>query len=122
MIYSSDNLEESIDSDDVLHQQIQPLQGIATEQLRGLLEGAVDQLPTGNRTVYMMRAIQQLSTRETALSLDLTEDVVKTRYLRAKRLLQKIFAEHIEQTGLSLHEFAGHRCDAIVKKVLTRLF
>jgi len=101
-----------------LDPQIQPLQGLASEQLRGLLERAVDQLPTGHRTVYMMRAVQQLSTRETALSLDVTEDVVKTRFLRAKRQLQKIFAEHIEKTGLSLHEFAGHRCNSIVSNVL----
>lgn len=100
---------------------IQPIDLIAAEQLRGLLEKAIDQLPVGNRCVYMMRAVQQLSTRETAQSLDVTEEVVKTRYLRAKRLLQKIFEKHIEHTGLSLHEFAGDRCDSIVLSVMDRL-
>jgi RNA polymerase sigma-70 factor (ECF subfamily) len=100
---------------------IQPLDLIATEQLHELLEKAIDQLPVGNRCVYMMRAVQQLSTRETAQSLDVTEEVVKTRYLRAKRLLQNIFEGHIEKTGLSLHEFAGNRCDSIVSNVMDRL-
>lgn len=100
---------------------VQPIDLIAAEQLRQLLEKAIDQLPVGNRCVYMMRAVQQLSTRETAQSLDVTEEVVKTRYLRAKRLLQNIFEEHIEKTGLSLHEFAGNRCDAIVLNVMDRL-
>ncbi|MFK5983931.1 MAG: RNA polymerase sigma factor [Pseudomonadota bacterium] len=100
---------------------IQPLDLIATEQLHELLEKAIDQLPVGNRCVYMMRAVQQLSTRETAQSLDVTEEVVKTRYLRAKRLLQNIFEGHIEKTGLSLHEFAGNRCDSIVSNVMGRL-
>lgn len=100
---------------------IQPIDFIAAEQLRNLLEEAIDQLPVGNRCVYMMRAVQQLSTRETALSLEVTEDVVKTRYLRAKRLLQKIFEEHIETTGLSLHEFAGDRCNSIVSNVIKKL-
>jgi RNA polymerase sigma-70 factor (ECF subfamily) len=100
---------------------IQPIDLVAAEQLRALLEKAVDQLPVGNRCVYMMRAVQQLSTKETALSLDVTEEVVKTRYLRAKRLLQEIFEEHIHKTGLSLHEFAGNRCDSIVTNVMEQL-
>ena len=99
----------------------QPIDLIAAEQLRHMLEKAVDQLPVGNRCVYMMRAVQQLSTRETAQSLDVTEDVVKTRYLRAKGLLQEIFEEHIEKTGLSLHEFDGNRCNSIVLNVMDRL-
>ena len=114
--------------DDPMHNEsdepvfdIQPIDLVASEQLRGLLEKAIDQLPVGNRCVYMMRAVQQLSTRETAQSLDITEDVVKTRYLRAKRLLQKIFEQHIEKTGLSLHEFAGNRCDSIVSNVMKKL-
>ena len=100
---------------------IQPIDMIAADQLRSLLEKAVDQLPVGNRCVYMMRAVQQLSTRETALSLDVTEGVVKTRYLRAKRLLQEIFEDHIRKAGLSLHEFDGDRCDSIVTNVMEQL-
>jgi len=114
--------------DDPMHNEsdepvfdIQPMDLIAAEQLRSLLEKAIDQLPVGNRSVYMMRAVQQLSTKETAQSLDVTEDVVKTRYLRAKRLLQEIFEQHIEKAGLSLHEFAGDRCDSIVSNVMARI-
>jgi RNA polymerase sigma-70 factor (ECF subfamily) len=100
---------------------IEPIDTLASEQLRNLLEKAIDQLPVSNRCVYMMRAVQQLSTSETALSLDVSEDVVKTRYLRAKRQLQKIFEVHIEKTGLSLHEFDGNRCDSIVLKVMDKI-
>jgi len=100
---------------------IQPIDLVAAEQLRNLLENAIDQLPVGNRCVYMMRAVQQLSTRETAQSLDVTQEVVKTRYLRAKRLLQNIFEEHIEKAGLNLHEFDGNRCNSIVLNVMGSL-
>jgi len=99
----------------------QPLSSVATGQLRVVLEAAIDQLPLGIRCVYMMRAVQQLSTRETALSLDISEELVKTRYLRAKRLLQKIIARHIERAGLSLHEFDGARCNFIVHRVMSTL-
>ncbi len=114
-------LDDPMHNDDEPVFEIQPVDLVAAEQLRNLLEKAIDQLPVGNRCVYMMRAIQQLSTQETAHSLDVSEDVVKTRYLRAKRLLRKIFEEHVEKTGLSLHEFAGHRCNAIVSNVMDKL-
>lgn len=101
---------------------IQPTDSLAIGQLRELLENAIEQLNIDNRCVYVMRAIQQLSTHETAQSLGVTEDVVKTRYLRAKRSLQKIFEGHIEKAGLNLYEFAGKRCDLIVLAVMKKLY
>jgi len=99
----------------------QPIDNIANQQLRKLLEDAIDNLTIDYRSVYVMRAIQQLSTLETARSLDITEDLVKTRYLRAKRSLQKVFETHLEKAELEVFEFAGQRCDSIVQAVLTRL-
>ncbi len=93
----------------------------ANQQLGLLLEEAIETLPIDYRSVYVMRAVQQLSTVETAHSLDITADTVKTRYSRAKRALQKVFEGHIEKTGLNIYEFAGHRCDAIVHNVLNTL-
>lgn len=98
-----------------------PLDTLANQQLRKLLEAAIDTLPLENRCVYVMRAIQQLSTRETALSLELTEQAVKTRFMRAKNELRKVFESHIEKAGLEVHEFAGERCDFIVSSVLDKL-
>jgi len=98
-----------------------PMDDIASQQLRKLLEEAIDTLPIDYRCVYVMRAIQQLSTIETANSLDVTEHVVKTRYLRAKRALQKVFEGHLEKAGLESYEFAGQRCDTVVQTVLERL-
>lgn len=99
----------------------QPIEIVANQQLRNILENAIDRLPVRYRSVYVMRAVQQLSTEETALTLDISEDLVKTRFLRAKRTLQKIFEGHMEKAGLDVYEFAGHRCDAVVRGVLARL-
>ncbi len=99
----------------------QPMDDLAASQLRKLLEEAIDTLPVEYRCVYVMRAIQQLSTKETAQSLDVSEDVIKTRYLRAKRSLQKIFDAHLEKAGLTSYEFAGKRCDAIVDGVMKKI-
>jgi RNA polymerase sigma-70 factor (ECF subfamily) len=100
----------------------QPLSEVAEQQLHKLLENAIDTLPVDNRSVFVMRTIQKLSTRETALSLGLTEQVVKTRLHRSKRIIRKIFEGHIQRAGLNIHEFAGERCDFVVQAVLNRLF
>lgn len=119
-------LSYTLDDPDSRHLDIssnapQPLDTIAKRQLRQLLEQAIDQLSLNYRSVYVLRAVQQLSTRETSESLGLTEDVVKTRYKRAKQKLQAVFNDHLEKTGLSSYEFAGHRCDAIVVGVMQKL-
>lgn len=98
-----------------------PFAKMANHQLRLLLESAIDSLPVVNRSVFIMRSVQQLSTRETAMSLDISEDVVKTRYLRSKIALRKKLDAQIATAGLSVHEFAGHRCDSIVSTVLNKL-
>lgn len=117
--YASDNLENNLftfESSEPL-----PIDKLATQQLRKLLEDAIDKLPLDYRSVYVMRAVQQLNTLETATSLEISEDAVKTRYLRAKRSLQKTFEIHLSKAGLDLYEFAGKRCDSTVKTVLKRL-
>lgn len=98
-----------------------PMDTIANLQLRKFLEDAIDTLPVSQRSVYVMRAIQQLSIQETARCLDISEDVVKTRFVRARHALQKIFTGHLDRAGLDVFEFAGHRCDAIVHGVLQKL-
>lgn len=106
---------------DMESSDLQPMDDLANQQLRKLLEDAIDKLPVNYRSVYVMRAIQQLSTRETAGSLGITEEVVKTRFLRAKRSLQKVFEVHLKKAGLEVFEFAGQRCDSIVLAVIRRL-
>ncbi|HEX7045483.1 MAG TPA: RNA polymerase sigma factor [Burkholderiales bacterium] len=90
-------------------------------ELRRLIEAAVDRLPDGFRTVFMLRAIEQLSVEETAASLDIPVATVKTRFHRARALMQRALRRHIEAAGLKAFDFDGPRCDAIVANVLERL-
>ena len=98
-----------------------PQTKLANQQLRATLEQSIDLLPLEYRSVFMLRGIQQLSTEETALSLDLNIDVVKTRFSRAKRKLRGILNKKITNAGLNVHEFAGWQCDQIVKKVMAKI-
>lgn len=99
----------------------QPDNELANEQLRHLLESNIDKLPDNFRSVFMLRAIEQCSVRETATILELPEATVKTRYFRANALLQQQLSIHMQDKGLGLYEFAGHRCDAVVRNVLGQL-
>src|SRR5262249_49329558 len=60
---------------------------IGGEILR-VLQTAIDNLPVEFRAVFMLRGVEQLSIAETAAMLDLNPATVKTRFHRARRLLQ----------------------------------
>jgi len=113
------------DEDDAVAEQ--PAPGAGTEdlaangELRHLIEAAVDQLPESFRTVFVLRAIEQLSVEETATCLDIPAPTVKTRFHRARGLMQQALARHFEAAGLTAFDFAGPRCDRMVETVLARL-
>jgi RNA polymerase sigma-70 factor (ECF subfamily) len=90
-------------------------------ELRQLIEAAVDRLPDGFRVVFVLRAIEQLSVEETAACLDIPVPTVKTRFHRARGLMQEALYGHIQAVGLSAFDFAGARCDRMVATVLERV-
>ena len=98
-----------------------PSEVLAQGQLTKIIEHAIDQLPEGYASVFVMRGVQQLTTQETAVSLDLDIDVVKKRYSRAKMKLRQHLEQHIQAAGLDVFEFAGEHCDAVVSHVLARI-
>ena len=98
-----------------------PVDRVANRELAGLIEHAVDTLPDEFRSVFVLRAIQQLSVKETSVSLGINEATVKTRLHRARNLMQKALDKHIAAAGMSVFEFAGRRCDSMVGNVLERL-
>jgi RNA polymerase sigma-70 factor, ECF subfamily len=90
-------------------------------ELRGLLEWAIDTLPDGMREVFVLRDVEGLSTAEVAESLDVSEDVVKTRLSRGRAALRRAL---LERTGASAPEafrFYRPRCDRVVQQVLARI-
>lgn len=94
---------------------------LANIELRQLLENCIDELPLPFRMVFVLRAVEQCSVTETAAILDIKEATVKTRLHRARALLQERIMDFSAKADLSVHEIAGHRCDAIVANVMQRL-
>lgn len=99
-----------------------PEDSTSTRELRQLLERVLDALPQLYRTVLMLREVEGLSTAETAVALDVTDEVVKTRLHRAKQMARETLdtwtTDHVGNT----FEFHATRCDRVVAGVLRHLF
>jgi len=98
-----------------------PEQTAATKELAGVIEQAIDTLPDGFRTVFMLRAVEEMSVAETAECLEIPEETVKTRLHRARAQLQKRLETHTESALRQTHRFYMERCDRVVAAVLARL-
>lgn len=89
-------------------------------ELRKLLEAGIDELPEAFRTVFMLRAVEEMETSEIAEALGIPEATVRTRFFRARSLLREGLASRIDVTLSDAFAFDGARCDRIVAGVLAR--
>lgn len=90
-------------------------------QMRALLQRAINSLPVIYRSVFILRAVEEMSVDETASCLQVSEAVVKTRYLRARSMLRDALGTQVEAHTQDVYAFAGARCDAVVAHVLAEL-
>ncbi len=79
-------------------------------EVRTILEAAIDALPDLYRPVFVMRQVEGMGTAETAECLNLSQDAVKTRLLRARGLLRKRLYASVGPTGHEAFRFAGLEC------------
>jgi RNA polymerase sigma-70 factor (ECF subfamily) len=91
------------------------------QEVRALLQASIEDLPMIYRTVFILRAVEELSLEETALCLGVSEDVVKTRFLRARAMLRDKLSQRVEHCAQDTFAFAGARCDAVVAHVMAEL-
>lgn len=98
----------------------QPDQYAMRTQIRDLMETRIDLLPDIYRTVFMLRAVQEMSAEEVSEALHLPEATVRTRFFRVRSLLRKGLAGDIDITLSDAFSFDGARCDRIVAAVLSR--
>ena len=98
-----------------------PAAGAARSEIRRLLECAVDGLPEPFRIVFVLREIEECSVEDTAASLGLKPETVKTRLHRARRLLRGALHETLAETVSDAFPFLGPRCDRMTHAVLARV-
>ncbi|MCS0581356.1 RNA polymerase sigma factor [Massilia pinisoli] len=90
-------------------------------QTRRLIETGIDKLPAAFRTVFVLRAVEELTVEETAATLNIPEATVRTRYFRARAMLREALAREIDFAIEDAFGFDGARCDRIVETVRRRL-
>ena len=93
----------------------------AMGDVRRLLENAIDRLPDGFREVFMLRIVEHMSVDETATTLGVLAQTVKSRLHRAKAMLRSDLEEHLTAVSLTAFPFGGARCQRVTDAVLARL-
>ena len=99
----------------------QPERAALRAQTRRLVEAKIDSLPDAFRTVFVLRALEELSVEETSDTLGIPEATVRSRYFRARSMLREALASEIDMAFEETFAFDGARCDRIVQNVLRRL-
>ena len=89
--------------------------------MRNALERKVDELPEILRVVFVLRSVEELSVEETAESLAIPQETVRTRYFRAKGMLRESLAKEVDLAEGDIFQFEGVHCDGIITNVLARL-
>lgn len=114
--------EDPVETFDDMHaEQPDPEHQAYAGELGRLIEDAVDTLPENYRVVFMLREVEGLSTNETAVTLELGEEAVKTRLHRAKAMVRAAVTDRLGGAAPRAFEFGAQRCDRVVAAVLARL-
>jgi RNA polymerase sigma-70 factor, ECF subfamily len=98
-----------------------PEQAIARREIHNAIEKAIDELPPLFRSVFMLRAIEQMSVDETASCLGIPGETVKTRFHRANKLLRQTLTAQFGAIFDDMYLFLGSRCDRLVAAVFQRI-
>jgi RNA polymerase sigma-70 factor (ECF subfamily) len=86
-----------------------------------VLQDALDSLPVGCRTAFVLREVDGLSTAEAAQCLSISEDALKARLRRAHRALRALVEARLAQAVKQVYGFEATRCNRVVAAVLARI-
>ena len=98
-----------------------PDESVIRSDMRRLIEEKIDELPLPRRTVFILRALEELSVSETAAALGIPEATVRTRFFRARMQLSAALAPETAECLDTAFSFAGARCDRIVAGVFASI-
>lgn len=98
---------------------LNPLELLIEQDVKKLLEHTIQRLPPHYRSVYIMREVEKISTKEVSDLLQTTESNVKIRLMRAKAKMKEMLEHVVGATRL--FSFLGDRCDYITKSVMSKI-
>ncbi|MFO7448401.1 MAG: RNA polymerase sigma factor [Ignavibacteriaceae bacterium] len=89
-------------------------------ELKNILEEIIKMLPEKYKTVYVVREIEGMNTRETAEILNISEENVKIRLFRAKELIKDHLLSNFNKKELL--SFGNQRCDRVTDIVMNFIY
>jgi len=106
---------------DVAASALNPEEQLSVSELGRALENAILSIPEQYRLVLMLRDVEQLSTTETAATLELSEENVKVRLHRARAMVRKNLFAQAGSEAPRAFGFMGERCDRVVARVMAKI-
>ena len=118
-----DGLQDEHSSEDSMNDSPPelPERAALRSETRRLLESRIDQLPDAFRTVFVLRAVEEMTVEEIAVVLGIPEATVRTRFFRARGMLRESLSRDIDLAHGDAFSFAGARCDRITANVMAKL-
>ncbi len=98
-----------------------PERAAGAREMVSLLERAVDRLTAPHRSALLLVDVEGLSSREAAEALEISEEALRARLHRGRRLLRRRLLAMAGEEARSVFPFEAPRCDALVGRVLARL-
>ncbi len=111
--------EKALKKEEFSNLEPSPEENAIQNDYKELLENIIDKLPTKYRSVYIMREIEDMNTKETADCLNITESNVKVRLYRSKQLIQEELNQKLSEA--EIFDFLGKRCDMLVYRVIMQI-
>ena len=105
----------------LLQTHTDPETAMSRQEIRELLEQAVDALPEAFRAVFVLRDVEGMSGEETAAQLGIKLETVNTRLFRARRLLRTAIEDRLSLAFSALFPFDGERCVHMADRVVADL-
>jgi RNA polymerase sigma-70 factor (ECF subfamily) len=106
---------------EAMHNSDNPERTAYGRELTAAIEKALDALPPLYRTVFVLREIEDMTVAETADSLGITPENVKTRLHRARTLLRSRLEHAIGSAAPDAFSYLGSRCDRMTRTVMDRI-
>lgn len=98
-----------------------PEDAFARTELARQIEAAIVQLPEPLRTMFVLRDVEGCTIEETSEILDLPPATVKTRLLRARRLLREILKPELQAALQDSFPFGGQDCARMTENILLQI-
>jgi len=114
--------DESLDvMDTVKSDERDPERQMYDQELKLVLQRAIQSLPDSYRSVFVLRVVEGLDVNETAAALEISAESVKTRLHRGRALLRKELERRAGIVAPQIFSFHLSRCDRVVRNALQKI-